>query len=263
MTLQIRGVNKGFRTPDGSFQPVLRSLSLEVNEGEFVSLIGHSGCGKSTLLNLVGGLTKPDSGSIVLDGVPVAGPGPDRAMVFQSYSLLPRLTLLENVRQAARAARPGRSRGSTDEIVERYLSAVGLWPHRDKRPAQVSGGMAQRCAVARAFSVEPRVLLLDEPFGALDALTRARLQTQLVELWGGESETEMVLMVTHGMDEAILLADRVAVLAPPPGPSLMEELLVPIPRPRDRAALVDDAVFRAAQRSLAELLARETDEAAA
>jgi nitrate ABC transporter ATP-binding subunit len=261
MTLKIRGVEKSFRTPDGSFQHVLRALDLEVGEGEFVSLIGHSGCGKSTLLNLVGGLTKPDTGSIVLDGVPVSEPGPDRAMVFQSYSLLPRLSLLENVRQAARAARPGRSREATDEIVERYLSAVGLWPHRDKRPAQVSGGMAQRCAVARAFSVEPRVLLLDEPFGALDALTRARLQKQLVELWGGESETEMVLMVTHGVDEAILLADRVAVLAPPPGPSLMAELLVPIARPRDRGALVDDPAFRKVQHDLADLLAREAEEA--
>lgn len=199
----------------------------------------------------------PDSGSITLDGAPVREPGPDRAMVFQSYSLLPRLNLLDNVRYAAGAARPGRSRELTDEISERYLTAVGLWPHRGKRPAQVSGGMAQRCAVARAFAVEPRVLLLDEPFGALDALTRAKLQEQLVALWGGESETEVVLMVTHGMDEAVLLADRVAVLAPPPGPSLMEIVDVPIARPRDRSALVDDPAFRAAQKALAELLAKE------
>jgi nitrate ABC transporter ATP-binding subunit len=261
MSLQIRGINKGFRVKSG-WQPVLRDLDLTVEEGEFVSLIGHSGCGKSTLLNLVGGLSKPDSGTITLDGAPVTEPGPDRAMVFQSYSLLPRLSLFDNVRYAAGAARPGRSRELTDEISQRYLTAVGLWEHRGKRPAQVSGGMAQRCAVARAFAVEPRVLLLDEPFGALDALTRAKLQEQLVALWGGESETEMVLMVTHGMDEAILLADRVAVLAPPPGPSLMEVVEVPIPRPRDRGALVDDVTFRAAQLALADLLQRESVDAA-
>ena len=262
MSLQIRGVNKGFSVKKAGWQPVLRDLDLTVGEGEFVSLIGHSGCGKSTLLNLVGGLSKPDSGTITVDGVPVTEPGPDRAMVFQSYSLLPRLSILDNVRYAAAAARPGRSKELTDEISERYLTAVGLWEHRGKRPGQVSGGMAQRCAVARAFAVEPRVLLLDEPFGALDALTRAKLQEQLVALWGGESETEMVLMVTHGMDEAILLADRVAVLAPPPGPSLMEIVEVPIPRPRVRGDLVDDETFRAAQHALADLLQREKIDAA-
>jgi len=257
MSLVIRGLNKGFATKRGGWQPVLRELDLTISQGEFVALIGHSGCGKSTLLNLVGGLARPDSGSITLDGAPVCEPGPDRAMVFQSYSLLPRLSLIDNVRYAAGAARPARSRELTDEIAERYLSAVGLWGHRTKRPAQVSGGMAQRCAVARAFAVEPRVLLLDEPFGALDALTRAKLQEQLVELWSGESETEVVLMVTHGMEEAVLLADRIAVLAPPPGQSLLEVVEVPIPRPRERAALIDDPVFRAAQHSIAELLERE------
>lgn len=262
MSLQIRGLNKGFHVKRSGWQPVLRDLDLSVEQGEFVALIGHSGCGKSTLLNLVGGLLSADSGSITVDGIAVTEPGPDRAMVFQSYSLLPRLSLLDNVRYAAGAARPGRSRAATDEISERYLTAVGLWEHRGKRPAEVSGGMAQRCAVARAFAVEPRVLLLDEPFGALDALTRAKLQQQLVELWSGESETEVVLMVTHGMDEAVLLADRVAVLAPPPGPSLMEIVDVPIARPRDRGLLVDDPAFRAAQRALADLLERDTSAAA-
>jgi len=262
MTLVVEGLRKGFRRKRGPYQEVLRGVDLAVEQGEFVSLIGHSGCGKSTLLNLVAGLQMPDSGRILLDGKAIDGPGPDRAMVFQNYSLLPRLSLLANVREAARAARPDRPKERTDEIVERYLTAVGLWEHRDKRPAQISGGMAQRTAVARAFAVSPRLLLLDEPFGALDALTRARLQQQLVELWTHESETETVLMVTHGIDEAVLLADRIVVMANPPSPSVVEVLDIPIPRPRDRVTIVDEPAFRATQERLMALLTAESAHAA-
>jgi nitrate ABC transporter ATP-binding subunit len=250
--LEIRDLQKWFKT-----QHVLRGVDLSVGPGEFVTFIGHSGCGKSTMLNIVGGLHVPDSGSVLLDGEPITGPGPDRAMVFQSYSLLPRMSLLANVREAVRAARPDRPRSYADEMTERYLTAVGLWEHKDKRPAQVSGGMAQRTAVARAFAVGPRLLLLDEPFGALDALTRARLQTQLVELWGSESDTETVLMVTHGIDEAILLADRVVVMANPPFPSVREIIDVPIPRPRDRATIVDHPAYRDIQQQLLDILAED------
>jgi nitrate ABC transporter ATP-binding subunit len=250
--LEIRDLQKWFKA-----QHVLRGIDLSVGPGEFVTFIGHSGCGKSTLLNIVGGLHTPDSGSVLLDGEPITGPGPDRAMVFQSYSLLPRMSLLANVREAVRAARPDRPRSYADEMAERYLTAVGLWEHKDKRPAQVSGGMAQRTAVARAFAVGPRLLLLDEPFGALDALTRARLQTQLVELWGSESDTETVLMVTHGIDEAILLADRVVVMANPPFPSIREIIDVPIPRPRDRATIVDHPAYRDIQQQLLDILAED------
>jgi nitrate ABC transporter ATP-binding subunit len=252
MTLEITGVHKSF-----AGQHVLRGVDLTVEEGRFVSLIGHSGCGKSTLLNAVGGLVRPDAGSITLDGVPVTGPGPDRAMVFQSYSLLPRLSLVANVREAARASRPDRGKAWADESSERFLTAVGLWAHRDKRPGQVSGGMAQRTAVARAFAVSPRVLLLDEPFGALDALTRARLQGQLIELWGNESDTEMVLMVTHGIDEAVLLADRVVVMANLPFPSVREVIEVPIPRPRDRATIGDHPAYHEIQQRLLAILAED------
>jgi nitrate ABC transporter ATP-binding subunit len=262
MTLVVEGLRKGFRRKRGPHQEVLRGIDLTVEQGEFVSLIGHSGCGKSTLLNLVAGLQQPDAGRILLDGRMVDGPGPDRAMVFQNYSLLPRLSLLANVREAAKAARPDRPRERTDEIVERYLTAVGLWEHRDKRPAQVSGGMAQRTAVARAFAVSPRLLLLDEPFGALDALTRARLQQQLVELWAHESETETVLMVTHGIDEAVLLADRIVVMANPPSPSVVETLSIPIARPRDRVTIVDDPAYRATQERLMALLTADAANAA-
>ncbi|MFC7485096.1 ABC transporter ATP-binding protein [Luedemannella flava] len=231
MTIQISGVRKSFKRRGHAPQDVLRGVDLTIRTGEFVSFIGHSGCGKSTLLNIVGGLVKADGGSVAVDGQVVSGPGPDRAMVFQNYSLLPWLSLLKNVRVAVQESRPDWKKARVDEMVERYLTAVSLWEHRNKRPGQVSGGMAQRAAVARAFAVAPRTLLLDEPFGALDALTRSRLQQQLVDLWDSESETETVLMVTHGLDEAILLADRIVVMANLPYPSVRTVIDVPIPDP--------------------------------
>jgi len=255
--LELKNVCKSFNGQD-----VRRGLDLGVGQGEFVSFIGHSGCGKSTLVNVVGGLLEVDSGQVSLDGRTITGPGPDRAMVFQNYSLLPRLSLLANVREAARAARPERSGAQTDEVVERYLGAVGLWEHRNKRPAQVSGGMQQRTAVARAFAVSPRLLLLDEPFGALDALTRARLQQQLVDLWQHESTTETVLMVTHGIDEAILLADRIVVMGNPPSPSIIDIIPVDLPRPRYRASVIDEPAFRLVQERLMALLTAEEPAAA-
>ncbi len=255
--LELKSVWKSFNGQD-----VLRGVDLDVSQGEFVSFIGHSGCGKSTLLNVVGGLLEADGGDVRLDGTAITGPGPDRAMVFQNYSLLPRLSLLANVREAARAARPERKATQNDEVVERYMTAVGLWEHRNKRPAQVSGGMQQRTAVARAFAVSPRLLLLDEPFGALDALTRARLQQQLIELWQHESETETVLMVTHGIDEAILLADRIVVMANPPSPSILDVIPVDLPRPRDRTSVIDQPAFRVVQERLMALLTAEEPAAA-
>ena len=255
--LELKSVWKSFNGQD-----VLRGVDLDVSQGEFVSFIGHSGCGKSTLLNVVGGLLEADGGDVRLDGNAIVGPGPDRAMVFQNYSLLPRLSLLANVREAARAARPERRAAQNDEVVERYLSAVGLWEHRNKRPAQVSGGMQQRTAVARAFAVSPRLLLLDEPFGALDALTRARLQQQLIDLWQHESDTETVLMVTHGIDEAILLADRIVVMANPPSPSVLDVIPVDLPRPRDRTSVIDEPAFRMVQERLMALLTAEEPAAA-
>ena len=260
MTLEISDLWKGF-AHKGTRQWVLRDIDLSVQPGEFVSLIGHSGCGKSTLVRVLGGLLSCDGGTVTLDGAAIAGPGPDRAMVFQSYSLLPRLSLVDNVRAAIRSARPER-KAESDAIAERYLTAVGLWDARDKKPHQVSGGMQQRTAVARAFAVEPRVLLLDEPFGALDALTRAKLQAQLIELWQSESDTEIVVMVTHGIDEAILLSDRIIVLGNPPGPSVMEVIPVELERPRDRVSVIDDPHYRDIQARLMRLLDASTLEAA-
>jgi nitrate ABC transporter ATP-binding subunit len=252
MTLAIRDVDKWF-----AGQHVLRGIDLTVDSGEFVSLIGHSGCGKSTLLNVIGGLVKADGGVAQVDGEAITGPGPDRAMVFQSYSLLPRLNLFNNVRYAVRSARPGWSTEQADTASEKYLTAVGLWEHKDKKPAQVSGGMQQRTAVARAFAVEPRALLLDEPFGALDALTRARLQSQLIDLWRSESETEIVLMVTHGIDEAILLSDRIVVMGNPPADSVIDTIPVPLERPRDRVSVIGMPAYRKVQERLLHLLTHE------
>jgi ABC-type nitrate/sulfonate/bicarbonate transport system ATPase subunit len=258
MSLEVRDVWKTFAARRGSAeQHVLRGLNLTVGGGEFISLIGHSGCGKSTLLNVIAGLLDADAGIVMVDGTAVDGPGPDRSVVFQNYSLLPRLSLFANVREAARATRTKPERPRADELSERYLRAVGLWEHRHKRPHEVSGGMQQRTAVARAFAVEPRILLLDEPFGALDALSRARLQRELIDLWQNESSTETVVMVTHGIEEAIYLADRIVVMGSAPGPSIVEEIPVALGRPRDRVAMIDDPAYRTIYERLMAVLSAE------
>jgi nitrate ABC transporter ATP-binding subunit len=262
VTLEVKNLWKGYQTSRG-IQWVLRDISLTIESGQFVSLIGHSGCGKSTFLGALGGLIDFDAGIIEIDGKPIGGPGPERAIVFQNYSLLPRLSLARNVAVAVRSARRDWRKEKIDDAVERTLRAVGLWEHRDKKPHQVSGGMQQRCAVARAFAVEPRVLLLDEPFGALDALTRARLQSQLVDLWTSESDTEIVVMVTHGIDEAILLSDKVVVMSGGSGPSVADTIAIDLPRPRDRVSVLEQPAFRLAQRRLLSILEddRETEAA--
>jgi nitrate ABC transporter ATP-binding subunit len=258
MTVEISNLDMTFHQRGHRPQPVLRAVDLMVSSGEFVMFIGHSGCGKTTLLNIVAGLVAPSGGGVSVDGQPVTGPGPERAMVFQNYSLLPRLSLFQNVRVAVRSARPEWPAERVDTMVERYLTAVLLWKHRHKRPSQVSGGMAQRAAVARAFAVGPRTLLLDEPFGALDALTRSRLQQQLIDLWDDEGETETVLMVTHSLDEAILLADRIVVMANPPHPSVRTVIDVPIPRPRDSVEILRHPAYDGIRQQLVDLLVAGT-----
>jgi nitrate ABC transporter ATP-binding subunit len=263
MSLAVTHLDKWFDARRGSAaQHVLRDIDLTIEPGEFVSLIGHSGCGKSTLLNVVAGLLAADRGTVSIEGDPVTEPGPDRAIVFQNYSLLPRLSLFDNVRIAVRSARHDQTREWADVQAEHYLRAVGLWEHRQKRPSEVSGGMQQRTAVARAFAVEPQILLLDEPFGALDALTRARLQLQLIDLWQSESKTETVIMVTHGIEEAIFLADRILVMSGPPGPSVLDDIHVPMPRPRDRATMIDDPGYHEVYDRLVGLLSAQSVDAA-
>lgn len=255
MTVTLSGLTMTYHPHGREPQPVLRTVDLTIRTGEFVSFIGHSGCGKTTLLNIVGGLVAPTEGTVVVDDTAITGPGPERAMVFQHYSLLPRLSLQDNVRVAVRSARPQWPSGRVNEMVEHYLTAMRLWEHRSKRPGQVSGGMAQRAALARAFAVGPRTLLLDEPFAALDLLTRSQLQQQLIELWDSEAETETILMVTHGLDEAIMLADRIVVMAMPPDPSIRAVIDVPIPRPRDRTRITQHPAYPAIYQQLVGLLA--------
>jgi nitrate/nitrite transport system ATP-binding protein len=235
----------------------IQEVSLEVAQGEFVALIGHSGCGKSTVLNLVAGLSEPTTGQVLLDGKRVEGPGADRAMVFQSYSLLPWLTVHDNVYQAVDAVFGElMPRHRKREATERCLRMVGLWDHRTKRPAQLSGGMRQRVSIARAFSVQPRVLLLDEPFGALDALTKGSLHEELLAMWSAEAvrRPQTVMMVTHDIDEAIYLSDRIVVMGNGPAATIAEVIPVPLERPRDKRALMHDRTFVNVKERLLELL---------
>ena len=237
---------------------VLTQIRLDVAHGEYVSIIGHSGCGKSTLLNIVAGLLKATTGGVVLDGREVDEPGPDRAVVFQNHSLLPWLTCRENVRLAVdqvfgrRASNGAKNRAERAAWVDENLALVRMLASADKRPAEISGGMKQRIGIARALAMQPKVLLLDEPFGALDALTRAHLQDQVMEIHARLGTT--VLMITHDVDEAVLLSDRIVMMTNGPEATIGEVLDVDLPRPRDRLALVKDARFLAARGRVMEFL---------
>ena len=238
--VHIDGVSKAFRMGQETSVAV-SDVSLRIRHGEFVAFIGHSGCGKSTVLNMVAGVYPPSAGIVRVNGMPVTGPGPDRAMVFQSYSLLPWLTVEENVFEAVDAVladqMPMRDKRAR---AERFLRMVGLWEHRRKRPAEISGGMRQRTAIARAFAVQPEVLLLDEPFGALDALTKGTLHDELLALWRSDGRRQTILMVTHDIDEAVYLADRVVVMTDGPAATIREVIPVPLSRPREKRAVMHD-----------------------
>lgn len=239
--LELEGVSFGYGPPDRRTE-VLADVNLAVEEGEFVAIAGYSGSGKTTLMSLIAGLIQPDKGKITLDGKPLAGPGPDRGVVFQNYSLLPWLTVLDNVALAVGAVFPTWSAEERKQHSEKYLALVNLTPALHKRPAQLSGGMRQRVAVARALAMNPRMLLLDEPFGALDALTRGTLQQELAKIWSSDSKT--VLMITNDVDEGLLLADRVIPLSVGPRATLGPATKVDLPRPRDRRALQHDAHYK-------------------
>jgi len=235
--LTLRDVTVSFDTPKGTFTAV-RNIDLTVARGEIASIIGHSGCGKSTILNAIGGLVTPSAGEIVLGGVTIDSPGPDRGIVFQHYSLLPWLTVYQNIFEAVDSVRKDKTRTEKGELVESFLRKVRLWDHRDKRPSQISGGMKQRVAVARAFAIHPEVLLLDEPFGALDALTKSSLHEELVELLQMDNQTDTAVIVTHDIEEAIFLSDKIVVMTNGPEATVAEIINVPIPRPRDKRAIV-------------------------
>ena len=239
--IEIQGVEQTFRTRKGSF-PALRAIDLTIAQGEFVALIGHSGCGKSTLLNLIAGLTTPSAGTLLCANREIAGPGPERAVVFQNHSLLPWLSCYENVYLAVeRVFAATENKAQLKARTEAALELVGLTHAAQKRPGEISGGMKQRVGIARALSMEPQVLLLDEPFGALDALTRAKLQDELLEIVARTHST--VVMVTHDVDEAVLLADRIVMLTNGPAATIGEVLAVELPRPRSRVQLAEDSRY--------------------
>ena len=235
--LRVCGVRQTFSTPKGDF-PALSEINLEIRRGEFVALIGHSGCGKSTLLNLLAGLASPTAGTVSCDGEIIRGPGPRRAMVFQNHSLLPWLSCFDNVRMAVRSVFRAESASAVDHRTEAALAMVGLTQAAHKKPSEISGGMKQRVGIARALSMEPQVLLMDEPFGALDALTRARLQDELLAIVQKTRST--VVMVTHDVDEAVLLSDKIVMMTNGPSATIGEVLPVNLPRPRNRVELAED-----------------------
>jgi nitrate/nitrite transport system ATP-binding protein len=239
--LELRSVSKNYGRGSARVE-VLRDVRLFVERGEFVAIVGYSGAGKTTLLSMIAGLVRPDQGEIHLDGRPVAGPGPDRGVVFQSYSLLPWMSVFENVALGVDQVFSDWPAARRKEHVERHIALVNLTNARDKRPGQLSGGMRQRVSVARALATDPAVLLLDEPFGALDALTRATLQGELQSLW--ERDHKTVVLVTNDVDEAVLLADRIVPMTVGPGATLGPSILVDLPRPRDRKALNHDPHFK-------------------
>jgi nitrate/nitrite transport system ATP-binding protein len=239
--IEIQGVAQTFKTAKGLF-PALRSINLTVAKGEFVALIGHSGCGKSTLLNLIAGLTLPTEGTLLCANREIAGPGPERGVVFQNHSLLPWLTCFENVYLAVeRVFASTESKTQLKARTEAALALVGLTAAAQKRPGEISGGMKQRVGIARALSMEPKVLLMDEPFGALDALTRAKLQDELLAIVAKTQST--VVMVTHDVDEAVLLSDRIVMMTNGPAATIGEVLRVDLPRPRNRVDLAEDARY--------------------
>jgi nitrate/nitrite transport system ATP-binding protein len=233
--------------------PVLHDVDLKIERGQYIAVIGHSGCGKSTLLNVVAGLLPATAGGVLLEGKEISGPGPDRAVVFQNHSLLPWLTCYENVKLAVdQTLSKAMSRAERHDWVLHNLALVHMTHAKDKRPSEISGGMKQRVGIARALAMRPKVLLLDEPFGALDALTRAHLQDQVMEIHARLHTT--VIMITHDVDEAVLLSDRIVMMTNGPNATIGEVLDVELERPRDRLALANDARFLAARAAVLEFL---------
>jgi nitrate/nitrite transport system ATP-binding protein len=240
--LEISKVTKSFPIRGGKKQfCVLKDVTLKVNKGEFIVLLGHSGCGKSTLLNMVAGLSQATEGGVILDGREVNSPGPDRMLVFQNYCLLPWLSVYGNVHLAVNAALPKLTAKEKHRVTAEHLEMVGLSHAVDKRPNELSGGMKQRVSIARALAIRPKVLLLDEPFGALDALTREEMQDELLKIW--EAHRTTVVMITHDIDEAILLADRIVMLTNGPEATVGDVYKVPFPRPRSRVEVAEDPYY--------------------
>src|SRR5262247_2133489 len=249
--LQLRDVRKSYATPRGPHL-VLQGIDLDVEEGEFIAIVGYSGSGKTTLISLIAGLSTPDDGEICLAGAPITAPGPDRGIIFQNYSLLPWLTVFENIYLAVDAVFPNLPYAAKRQRTEHWARRVNLGDAMTKRPHELSGGMRQRVAVARGLAMDPKVLLMDEPFSALDALTRATLQEELARIWMETQKT--VVMITNDIDEAILLADTIYTLTSSPGATLGPAVRVEAPHPRSRSQLSREPGYQRARRETVGIL---------
>ena len=245
--LELKNVGKSFGSSE-----VLKDINLSIEKGEFVAIVGYSGAGKTTLISLVAGLLKADSGSVTLNDLEITSPGPDRGIVFQNYSLLPWLTVYENIHLAVEQVFPNWTPAKKQQQTEKFIAMVNLTPAREKFPSELSGGMRQRVSVARALAMDPQILLLDEPLSALDALTRATLQDEISRIWSDNHKT--VVLITNDPDEGILLADRVIPLSAGPGATLGPSITIDIPRPRDRKAINHDPRFKEIRRDIIDWL---------
>lgn len=254
--LEIKNASKSYRT-GGTRTEVLVDINLEIKEGEFVAIVGYSGAGKSTLINFISGLVQPDTGTVTLEGKPIEGPGPDRGIIFQNYSLLPWLSVYGNIALAVDRIYPKWRPEQRRAHIEKHIAMVNLTPARDRKPRELSGGMRQRVSVARTLAINPRILLMDEPFGALDALTRATLQQETLQIW--ESDKKTVVLITNDPDEAILMADRVIPLTAGPRATLGPSIPITLPRPRIRAELNESYDFKQIRAEVIDYLLKATD----
>jgi len=259
--LQVQNLTKRFLGPKGD-EPltVFENASFDIRQGEFVCIIGHSGCGKSTIMNVLAGLDRATDGVVVMDGKEVAGPSLERGVIFQNHSLLPWLSVYRNIAFAVRSRWPRWSAEEVRRHTRRYIGMVGLKGTEDRKPSQLSGGMRQRVGIARAFAIEPKLLLMDEPFGALDALTRGMIQEELLKIWSQTAQT--VFMITHDVDEAILLSDRILLMTNGPYARVAESVTVDLPRPRDRTRVVHHPAYYAIRNHLVDFLVQRSRELA-
>lgn len=259
--LSIEGLTKKYQDGDGGELTVFENTSFGVEKGEFVVILGHSGCGKSTIMNILAGLAEPSSGGVIMDGSEIDGPSLDRGVVFQNYSLLPWLSTLKNVTFAVEARYPQWSKDEVLKHSKKHLYMVGLNDDVfNRKPSQLSGGMRQRVSIARAFAISPKLLLLDEPFGALDALTRGTIQDELLKVWAGTNQT--VFMITHDIDEAILLADRILLMTNGPYARVAESVDITIPRPRVRTEIIEHPNYYPIRNHLVQFLGKRSKELA-
>lgn len=255
-SIEIKDITISFKSKGKGVFTAVENINLDIKKGEIVSIIGHSGCGKSTIMNSISGMVTPSSGEVIVNGKKVTGPGPDRGIVFQNYSLLPWLTVYRNVYEAVDSVMPEKSKDEKRELVEYNLKMVNLYQHKDKLPSQLSGGMKQRTAIARAFAINPSVLLLDEPFGALDALTKGSMHIELLKLWNLDNRNKTIVMVTHDIEEAIFLSDRVVVMNDGPNATIKEIVDIDLPRPRNKKEIVHLPEYMAVHDKLLSLLVK-------